>query len=121
MLEDAVRKRQGIGIFEATERTVPAIVGMLLVPLILWVVTPAIRPFRWSRLFWTYALPAIPLAATWDGLVSCLRTYTPAELREMVAELGDTDYTWEIGQERVPRSAASVTYLIGHPPAGSGQ
>ena len=29
----------------------------------------------------TYLIPICPLAFAWDGFVSCLRTYSPAELR----------------------------------------
>jgi hypothetical protein len=42
-------------------------------------------------------LTPIALAASiWDGLASTLRVYTEAELREMVAPLGDT-FAWEYG------------------------
>lgn len=116
ILEDAVRKRQGIAIFEFTQRRTAVILGMLLVPLIVLLVTPAIRPFRGSRLLWTYLLPAVPFVALFDGIVSCLRTYTPAELRDLTAGLDD--YTWEIGEQKIPGSAAPVTYLIGVPGVG---
>ena len=35
--------------------------------------TPFILPFRWSRLFWTYIVPALPLVLTFDVVVSLLR------------------------------------------------
>jgi hypothetical protein len=115
ILADAVRQRHGIGVFEATERRLSAILGMLLTPLVVLLVTPAIRPFRWSRLFWTYLVPLVPLIVLFDGIVSCLRTYTPEELRSMVRDLGETEYEWEIGREPVPHSPSGVTYLIGWP------
>ena len=60
ILAAAVRDRQGIAVAEATSRTPAALAMMLLVPLAVWVLTPAIRPFRWSRLFWTYVVPVVP-------------------------------------------------------------
>jgi hypothetical protein len=113
IIHDPVSKGQGIGIFEATERSVPPLLGMLFVPLIIALVTPAIRPFRWSRLFLTYLLPLIPFMGFWDGFVSCLRTYTVAELKEMAAHFAH--YTWKIGQDRVKGSTVPVTYAIGFP------
>ena len=113
ILSDAVSKRGGIGIFELTERRPAAMLGMLLTPIMLWLVTPRIRPFRWSRLFWTYLVPAVPLVVMYDGIVSCLRTYTPRELTSMTADL--TAYDWDIGTLRVPGVAAAITYLIGVP------
>ncbi|HLL55972.1 MAG TPA: hypothetical protein VK447_20590, partial [Myxococcaceae bacterium] len=119
ILADAVRKRQGIGIFEFTRRKVPDLLGMVASPLINLLVTPAIRPFRWSRLLWTYALPMVPGVVFWDGFVSCLRSYTPEELRAFADGLGDCGYDWEIGEEKVPASTFVLTYLIGVPRAGA--
>jgi len=115
ILNDAAQQRQGVGVFEATARQPLAILLMFLTPLIVLLVTPLIRPFRWSRLFWTYALPLVPLIVFWDGVVSCLRTYSPAELRELTNGLGDGDYIWELGEEKYTRALIPVTYLIGYP------
>ena len=67
ILQDAVTKRQGIAIFEATHRSPLALSLMGIVPLMVLLVTPLIRPFRWSRLFWTYLIPccAIPDTVRW--------------------------------------------------------
>ena len=32
--------------------------------------TPFVRPFRWSRLLFTYVIPLIPLLVLFDGTVS---------------------------------------------------
>lgn len=118
IIRDAVRRRQGIGVFEATERHWAAILSLLLLPLLVIVAMPSIRPFRWSRLFLTYIIPVVPLIIGFDAVVSCLRTYTTDELREMAAaasEADDAGYRWQIGAERVPHSPVSMTYLIGWP------
>jgi hypothetical protein len=80
---------------------------------LLFLHTPRIRPFRWSRLLWTYLIPIIPLVLLFDGVVSCLRTYRPQELREIVDKLSCSQYRWEIGELAGRR--APVTYLIGCP------
>jgi len=120
ILEGAVRQRRGIAVFEITRRSLIAIAGMPFFALGVLLFTPFIRPFRWNRLLWTYVIPLMPLLAWWDATVSCLRTYTPDELREMVADLGAGDYAWEVGMVRVPLPPVSMTYLIGTPaPRGS--
>jgi hypothetical protein len=115
IIRDAVNCRNGIGIFEVTQRKLPAILLIFLMPFIVLLVTPFIRPFRWSRLFWTYIIPAVPFIVTFDGIVSCLRTYTPSELREFVKEFSDKGYIWEIGEEKIEGSPIPITYLIGYP------
>lgn len=119
VLEDAVRRGRGIGVFEPIERSVPNMLGMLLTPIVCLALTPFIRPFRWSRLVLTYLVPIVPLVILFDGVVSCLRTYTPDELRALVAELGPAPYAWEIGTARMPASPVALTFLIGTPRASN--
>ena len=114
VLQNAVAERRGIGVFEFTQRRAANLIGALLVaPAFAWLTVPFTRPPRWSRLLWTYPVPVLPLVAAFDGTVSILRTYTPAELMDLTREL--TDFEWEAGVERVPRMPGGVTYLIGVP------
>ena len=114
ILQDAVDQRRPIGVFEFTQRSFRHLLPVLLNPLIVLLTVPFLRPFRWSRLFWTYAIPVVPLYVLWDGAVSCLRTYSPQELQGLVNGLGSNDYVWEIGRER-GRMTPPLTYLIGYP------
>jgi hypothetical protein len=116
VLADAVRQGQPIAVFEYTERNF-LIWGLplLLTPMLLWAVTPFMRPFRWRRLLWTYVLPVVPLVTTWDGLVSCLRTYSPAELLDLSSAACPTGtYIWRAGRLQ-SFGACRITYLIGTP------
>ncbi len=119
ILADALAKRASIAVFEFTERSVFAIALFCLAPLAVLLLAPFARPFRWSRMFLTYIVPILPFAASFDGVVSCLRTYTPAELRKMVGDLGPNNYVWEIGQDRSWRSPVPITYLVGYPPSSA--
>jgi hypothetical protein len=113
ILADAVAKRQGIAVFEAARRAPWEILVVALTWLGVLLAEPFIRPWRWSRFFWTYLPPVLPLVGTFDGVVSCLRAYSPAELRELVRGL-DT-YEWEVGDIRGGWSPLRGTYLIGVP------
>ena len=79
------------------------------------VLTPAVRPFRWSRLFWTYVVPVLPLAILFDGLVSCLRTYTSDEMLVLGHDDGGEEYKWEAGFVRPAGSPLPIPYLLGVP------
>jgi hypothetical protein len=121
ILHSAVRHQAPIGVFEATQRDLASILATLFIsPIFVLLVTPLIRPFRWSRLLFTYLIPAVPLLIAWDGVVSCLRSYTVDELRAIVATVPEADsYTWRVGQAR-GRGPVAVTYLIGMPRADIG-
>jgi hypothetical protein len=115
ILQDAVDARQGIGIFEITGRAPFTIALMFPWAPLPFVFTPLIRPFRLSRLLCTYLVPIIPLVLLFDGVVSCLRTYGPQELREIIEKLSGIEYQWEVGAYSKASGQAPITYLIGSP------
>ncbi len=115
ILQDAARKQVPIGVFEGASKSWFEIALVLFIfPFIILVITPFIRPFRWSRLFFTYLLPVIPLCIMWDGMVSILRLYSPEMLLKLTQEIAAEGYTWQAGKAR-HWSGAGVIYLIGYP------
>jgi hypothetical protein len=115
VLESAVGARQPIGIYEIPERRLLVMVPFLFTPLYVALATPFIRPFRWKRLLFTYAIPLIPLTCWWDGLISAWRAYTVAELLKLTCGL--ERYDWTAGQVKIGRGLGHVTYLLGIPRA----
>jgi len=114
-LADAVSHGRGIALVELVDRSLAGVFGVTLGTAAVFAVTPFIRPLRLSRLLLTYLLPVVPLCTWWDGMVSCLRAYSPAELRRLVASLPDNDYQWDIGRLPVANAPTSLVYLIGRP------
>jgi SAM-dependent methyltransferase len=113
VLADAVAKQQGIAVVEMVNRSIPAFLSVGIGVTLTFLAAPFIKPFRFSRLFFTYLVPLVPLFLVWDGLVSCLRVYSPAELQELVLRINMNDYEWDIGALRL--GPGVVTYLIGIP------
>lgn len=112
ILQNAVDSGCGIGIFEAQERSFPSILAMLFSPISVLLTTPFIRPFKLGRLIFTYLIPIVPLFVMWDGIVSCLRTYSEKEMRDLVSNLENAHtYDWEIG--RLKSGPGVVLYLLG--------
>lgn len=100
-------------IAEVTERRWRAVLFMLLAPLLVWLATPFLRPVRLSRFVLTYLLPVIPFVVCFDGIVSCLRTYSVDELRALVTTLRDVPYEWRVS--RAADAPLAVTCLLGEP------
>jgi hypothetical protein len=113
ILQGAVDQRQGIGIFEGAQRRPRTVITILAMPLAALLTAPAIQPFRWSRLFWTYLVPVIPFVLLWDGWLSCLRAYSPDEYRQLISRLDAPGYTWTIGEAR--GGFAPVMCVVGYP------
>ena len=122
ILRGAVRSRQGIGLFEVPGRRP---LTLLLLPLVLIagiVVAPFFRPAPLARtawgLVWRWLIPIVPLVLFFDGIISCLRAYSPRELRELTGEVGECGYRWEIGCLKRSFVRLPITYLVGYPSAG---
>jgi len=116
LLHDAVDSGAGIGVFEgATKSWLEIGLALTVLPVAQLLLTPFFRPFRLSRLLFTYLLPLIPLTTIWDGVVSIFRMYPPAELLALAHRADPAGrYRWQAGQLRHwwgPR----VTYLVGYP------
>ena len=115
LLQDSVSRRQGIGIFEAPARRTLTLLCLLLIPIAAWLFVPFRRPFRWSRLLWTYLIPVIPFVLFFGGLISCLRAYSLGELQEMTSGLEGGGYRWEIGEKTGGLLPVRIAYLMGCP------
>ncbi len=111
VLADAVKLGDGFAMAEVTSRTLRALLTMLLMPLVVLILAPRIRPFRWSRLLFTYILPLIPLVVLWDGVVSCFRTRTPQELMALTGCF--PQYKWKAGY--ATGTWLAPVYLTGQP------
>ncbi|GAC1365573.1 MAG: hypothetical protein NVSMB3_14180 [Acidobacteriaceae bacterium] len=113
VLADAVHRWQGIAIFEAARPALRTMLAICFIPFLALILTPSIRPFRWSRLLFTYLIPIVPLVLWVDGILSCLRAYSLDQLRDFAQVVSTPGYHWEIGEER--GGLLPVTYLIGRP------
>jgi hypothetical protein len=113
ILQNAADDGQGIGVFEAAKRDPLTILLTVLMPLAGFLTTPFLRPFRISRIFWTYVVPVIPFVLFFDGVVSCLRAYSQMELALLAAQVKAANYVWHVGEES--GSLTPVTYLVGYP------
>jgi hypothetical protein len=114
ILKDAVKNTAGICIFDGGNRNILMAAGAIFLhPVLFFFCTPFFRPFRWSRIIFTYLIPLIPLCTMWDGMVSIMRLYTPEKLMQLAEETSG-DYHWSAGKKQC-RFGLKVTYLTGYP------
>jgi hypothetical protein len=116
VVRNALDNRSGIGIFDGGDKNIFTILGILIVhPIAFLLFTPFFRPFKLSRLLFTYILPLIPLYTIWDGCISIIRLYRPAELLQLAKDADeDNVYEWQSGKIK-NKFGMNVCYLIGYP------
>jgi len=114
VLTSATDRGWTIAIFDGGDKNILSMLGILVFhPIIFLLGTPFFRPFRISRLLFTYIIPLIPICTIWDGLVSILRLYEPNDLRKLVKEIDSATYHWEIGKAK-HRLGFRLLYLLGY-------
>jgi hypothetical protein len=81
----AVDDEVPIAVFEVVERR-PAVLLFIvfLLPVLVVLTAPLVRPLSLSRLALTWLVPVVPGLVVIDGLLSCLRAYSPEALRRLV-------------------------------------
>jgi hypothetical protein len=115
ILQNAIDNNAPIGLFDGYEKSILALLSVIVVhPIALFLSTPFFKPFSFSRLFFTYVLPFIPMYTVWDGCVSILRMYRSQDLLRMANELNANHYSWKAGMVKSKYGLRS-TYLIGFP------
>jgi hypothetical protein len=115
ILADAVGKRQGIGIFEYTDRSMIKFLIPFGIAMQLWLLLKfsLLKPFSWKRFIWIFLIPVLPVMVFWDCFVSCMRSYSVKELEELIIPFSDCGYSWKTG--RIKSSAPFyITYLTGY-------
>jgi len=116
VLQYAADKRLPIGIFEPIEKSVmQLVVNLFALTVLMWLVMPFVRPFRWSKLFFTYLIPLVPLCTLWDGIASVARLYSQQEIAAMTSAVRTEGYEWQFGQAK--HTFGKVGFLIGIPTA----
>lgn len=118
ILQDAFEKRQALCVLELSDNSHPRWLWWTAIPavfLMVFLLTPFIRPLRLRQVLLTYLLPVLPLFIAWDGAASNARTYSQADLEELLVGLDAPDYHWEIAHPRAPGAPATLLTLLGIP------
>lgn len=116
IISNAIACHKEIGIFDGGNKNLGMILAIVILhPVLLFFCTPFIRPFRFSRLLFTYLIPVIPFCTVWDGVVSILRLYQPKEMEQLARETDfNNHYKWISGKVK-NKFGMSIAYLIGTP------
>lgn len=117
ILADAVAGSRGIFISEALVRNPLRFLAFAPAGLAALYAEPLLASKdRLAKALLVWATPIALAAGTWDGLVSTLRIYEEADLRAMVAPLGDR-FTWTYGTYTYPLGGRGY-YFYGVPTRG---
>lgn len=111
---NAVSTKKSIAFFDGGDRSVVVMLAMLFIhPILFLLATPFLKPFRFSRLLFTYLIPIIPFCTIWDGIISITRLYTPEQFLSMAKKASTDGYIWEAGKLKT-RFGMQISYITGY-------
>jgi hypothetical protein len=116
ILGQVVEHRRPVAIFDSGDKHLGTVLGIIFIhPVIFLLATPFFKPFRWSRIFFTYLIPLIPLCTIWDGVISVLRLYRKKDLMHIAGKADQfAAFHWDCGTVK-NKFGFRVNYLIGIP------
>jgi hypothetical protein len=84
ILRYALRTSSGFGVFELQARNFESLGLMAVFWPLMWVGSWWWFWGQWDLLFWMYIIPVVPFVVVYDGVISSLRTRTPAEVLRLI-------------------------------------
>lgn len=115
LLEEIAKSRNPVALVEGNNDSLWQVFGMtIIVPLTVLLTAPFVKPFRFSRLIFTYLIPILPLVTFIDGAIALTRLYAPADLDELTGNIKESNYTWRSGKLDNGRGG-KIIYLLGYP------
>lgn len=112
ILKNAVDSNSPVAFFDGAGNSFVIALSIALGhPFIFFFVTPFIKPFKFSRLFFTYIIPLIPITTIWDGIASAFRFYNESGINNLIKDF--PQYYWETGIAK-GKMTVKMRYLIGY-------
>ncbi len=113
ILQNIVDSGNPIVVVEGNNDSLWQIVGMtVFVHLTVLFTALFVKPFRFSRIIFTYLIPILPIIIVIDGCIALLKLYNPTDLLELTSSLERNNYEWKAGKNDNGRGG-KIMYLTG--------
>jgi hypothetical protein len=114
-LQEIAKSRNAVVVVEGNNDSLWQVVGMtVFVPLAVILSGPFVKPFRVTRLIFTYLIPILPVVTMLDGFLALFKLYNPKDLNELVSTIAEKNYSWKSAKADNGRGG-KIMYLIGWP------
>jgi uncharacterized ParB-like nuclease family protein len=86
---------------------------LLTTTLLQLLVAVFVKPFSWSRLFFTYIIPVNLFTVTYDGIISVTRSKTAKEYDDLLQDISNPSYS--ITVHTIKNWKGDLVYIKGEP------
>lgn len=114
LLNDTITAKQPTAFFDSGDKNILLIIAIIVFhPILLFILSPFIKPFSIRRLIFTYLMPAVVIGCIWDGVVSAIHLYTTSTLQNIISNRAGS-FSWKVFTLR-NRLGMRITCLTGIP------
>jgi hypothetical protein len=112
-LEEIAKSGNPVVVVEGNNDSLWQLVGMtIFLPVAVILSAPFVKPFRWTRILFTYIIPVLPVIMVIDGCIGLLKLYNPKDLNKLTSSIKVPDYKWTTGKKDNGRGG-KIIYLTG--------
>lgn len=122
VLQSCAKNQSPILIYELSSNNLPLLIWWLFLPLSLVILfimvlfmTPFVKQLTFKQIFFTYVIPIIPIAYAWDGQASLPRIYAFSDFDELLKEVDQSNYSFEIEKLKNAKGKTQGYYVFGKP------
>lgn len=122
VLQSCVKNNSPILIYEMARNNIPLLIWWLSLPVSLVILivmvlfmTPFVKQLTVKQIFFTYVIPIIPITYAWDGQASFPRTYALSDFDELLKDVDQSNYKFEIKILKNKRGQTHGYYVFGRP------
>lgn len=114
-MREISKSGNAVVVVEGNNDSLWQVVGMtVFVPLTIIFSAPFVKPFRITRLIFTYLIPVQPIITMVDGFLALFKLYNPKDMDELVSTIDTQNYTWKTAKAPNGRGG-KIMYLVGYP------
>jgi len=97
ILNDAISSKQPVAFFDSGDKNILLILAIIIShPVLLFILSPFIKPFSIKRLIFTYLLPVVIIGCIWDGVVSIIHLHSKRTLKGIVSNRAPGSFSWKV-------------------------
>lgn len=122
ILKSATDNKQPFLIYEMAENKMPLAIWAIMLPIsmiimiiMVFFMTPFVRPLTWQQIVFTYLIPIIPILYAWDGQASMPRMYSMDDMDQLLNGLNTDQYSWSKEIALNAKGKPAGTFVIGLP------
>ncbi len=97
IIRNILKSGEAFAFFDSGNKNLAMILAIIVFhPLFMIVFTPFIKPFSFSRIFFTYVIPLVMFFTIWDGIISILNLHSKKKFTNMISQLGESGIKCEL-------------------------